>query len=88
MSEAPFRVSDSPRLAFPQAIVAAIRVLIDELPSLPDYRRNELRTIVRKLCIMYRMPNPYGRANDSEVEQILAEEDGDAVTDEDVSPRR
>jgi len=81
MSEAPFRVSDSPRLAFPQAIVAAIRVLIDELPSLPDYRRNELRTIVRKLCVMYRMKDPYGVASEVDVAQELAEQDGIPIED-------
>jgi len=84
MAKPRFNLSDSPRLAFPQAVVAALTTLVDELPSLPDYRRTELKTMVRKLCIMYRLPNPYGIANEVEVAQLLAEEDGDEVTDKDV----
>jgi len=81
MSEAPFRISESPRVAIPQALVAALVTLVDELPSLPDPKRAVLKTMVFQLCSLYRMKNPYGRANEVELAQELAEQDGIPLED-------
>ena len=70
---------DDRRRLVPLAIVAVLTALIDELEDYPDFKRAALRSIRTQLCRTYRIPDPAGRANDSDVAQGVAEEDGDAL---------
>jgi len=79
-----FDPGDSPRLAIPLALISVIDTLVDELGSLPDYRRAELRRIQGAIRTMYKIPKP--KVDEVELAQYLAEEDGEAVQDQDVRP--
>jgi len=65
---------DDRRRLVPATLVLVLGVLLDELEDAPDYRRAELKTMQRKLRIMYDLPMP--EVNETEVSQYLAEEDG------------
>jgi len=66
----------SPRSLVPEALVAALTVLIDELPSCPSPRRVELRILRSRLCRLFKIPDPQALANESEIAQAMQEADG------------
>lgn len=74
--------SDSPRLAIPQAVVKGLTVLIDDLEDLvPSQTRADLRTMRSRICAIYGVQDPQKPMRDTDVAQMLAEEDGDAITE-------
>ena len=73
---------NSRRLLVPQALVAALTALLDDLePERPTYAWAELRTLRSRLCRLYKLEDPAGRANEVDIEQELAEQDGEAIED-------
>ena len=75
----PIHSGDDRRRLVPLALVQVLTCLIDETSELPNPLRAELRGIRTRLCRVYGVPDPQGRANASQVAQDLAEEDGDAL---------
>jgi len=60
------------------AVCAALRSLIGDEPMDPSARRAELRSLLYRLQRIYNLP---ATANEVELAQALAEEDGHALED-------
>lgn len=72
-----YRGSNSPRFAHIRALYETIVLLIDALPDVPDHRRVALRDHLQALLKAHPELN-----DDIAVAQALAEEDGDAVSED------
>jgi len=72
---------DDRRRLVPLAIVQVLTCLIDELEDGPSATRAELRSLRSRLCRVYRLEDPQGFANESDLAQALAEEDGIPIED-------
>jgi len=84
--KAPFKsVDDSPRLIVPLALIHVLELLIEELGTLPDYRRNELRSIQRKLRVMYKIKEQ--RSVDPVLDEQVCEELANAPIEDETLAR-
>lgn len=70
----------SPRDLIPQALIYCLTTIIEELPEAPSWQRVELMTLRRRLCRVFKIPMP-AHASETEVAQMLAEEDGTPLED-------
>jgi len=66
----------SPRSLVPEAVVAVLTTLIDELSDVPSGTRVELRVLRSRMCRLFRIPDPQAAAGEVEVAQQLQELDG------------
>jgi len=74
---------DDRRRLIPQALVQVLGHLISDVDDrLPSHERAELRSLRSRICRLYKLPDPQALANDSDVAQAIAEEDGDPIGEE------
>jgi len=71
-----FSVEGSPRSLVPEAVVAVLTTLINDLPDVPSATRVELRMLRSRMCRLFKLPDPMAAANASELAQLEAEADG------------
>lgn len=57
----------SPRNPVPSALVLVLTTLIEELEDIPSQTRVELRSIRSRLCRVFKLNDPQGPANASEL---------------------
>ena len=73
--EVPIYTGDDSRRLIPETLVKVLTLLIDETEWDPPSKA-ELRSVRTRVCKLYRIPDPMGRANDSDVAQGLEDDDG------------
>lgn len=79
--KASYTPAGSPRDLIPSALVHCLTAIIEELPEAPSWQRVELRNLRARLCRVFKLPLPSEPANHSDVEQMLAEDDGTPLED-------
>lgn len=61
------RSTGSPRNPLPEALVKVLTTLIEDLEQIPSAHRVELRSIRSRLCRVFKLSDPQGPANASEL---------------------
>jgi hypothetical protein len=73
----PIYSEDDRRRLVPQVLVQVLTCLMDEtVADVPSAVRAELRSLRTRVCKLYKLPDPSGPANASDVAQMMEEADG------------